>query len=299
LAAGESLDVVVLGGRGMLGRDLVCALRADSAFGRVEVADLPEVDITQPDALAEYVGSVRPALVVNCAAYTDVDGCERNPERAHVVNAVGAANVAVAAAAAGAHLVHISTDFVFDGLKGESYVEDDPPAPLSVYGRSKLEGERLVAAAGGRWTVVRTAWLYGRHGDNFVDTVLRRAQEGRELMGVIDQVGSPTWTRDLALALIAVVKRGARGFLHAANEGLCSRYEQMRHILDCAGVKIEVRPVDSSAFPRPARVPANSALSSAKLRAVTGHAMRHWRDALREYVQSGSKPTPRETSRNV
>jgi len=279
----DALDVVVLGGRGMLGTDLVGALRRHPAFDRVEVADLPEVDVTRLDPLLALLRRSRPDVVVNCAAFTDVDGCEGRPEHAFAVNAVGAGNAATAAEAVGAHIVHISTDYVFDGRKGAPYVEEDPPAPLSVYGKSKLEGEHRVAAVS-RWTIVRTAWLYGRHGDNFVHRILARAREKREILGVTDQVGSPTWTRDLSLALIAIIERGATGLFHAANAGACSRYEQICHMLRCADIPVEVRPVDSAAFPRPAAIPPNSALDCSRLAKVTGHAMRPWRDALREYV---------------
>ena len=180
---------------------------------------------------------------------TDVDGCESKRDLAFAVNATAAGLVAAAAASLGALLIHLSTDFVFDGRKRAPYVEDDPPAPLSVYGQSKLAGERLVAERAGKWIIARTAWLYGRTRMNFVDRMLQLGLEKEELSVVTDQVGSPTWTRDLAAALIALAQSGETGIFHAANSGACSRYEQVKLMFECAGLRTRLRPADSSAFP--------------------------------------------------
>ena len=291
-AAGGELKslgaAVVVGGKGMLGTDLVEALRSDEAARRVEIADLPEVDVTQEEPLCVWLTERRPDIVFNCAAYTDVDGCETEQDLAFAVNAEAAGRLARLAASLNARFVHVSTDFVFDGSKSAPYEEDDAPAPLSVYGRSKLEGERLVAQAGGHWLIARTAWLYGRAGRNFVDTMLGLAKERSELSVVSDQVGSPTWSRDLAAALVALAKRGAGGVFHVVNSGACSRDEMVRWGLECAGLSTQVRSVTSDRFPLPARRPPYAPLSTAKFARVVGRPMRPWRDALRQYVTTQS-----------
>jgi dTDP-4-dehydrorhamnose reductase len=177
---------------------------------------------------------------------------------------------------------------VFDGRKRTPYVEDDPPAPISVYGQSKLAGERLVAERAGKWIVARTAWLYGRTRMNFVDRMLQLGLQKEELSVVTDQVGSPTWTRDLAAALIALARSGETGIFHTVNSGACSRYEQVKLMFECAGLRTRLRPVDSSAFPRVAAVPACSPLSVEKLRLRTSHIMRPWAEALSQYVRTES-----------
>jgi dTDP-4-dehydrorhamnose reductase len=223
-------------------------------------------------------------VVFNCAGYTNVDRCESEPDLARAVNGEGPGHLACAARDAGAVLLHVSTDFVFDGERRAPYVEDDAPNPLSVYGRSKLAGDRGVAAAGGRWVIARTAWLYGRNGRNFVDTMLRLAREGKDLSVVTDRVGSPTWTRDLAGAIVALIRADARGIYNAVNRGACSRYEQVLEIVRLAGLAVRVNPVDSRAFPRPAATPAYSALDVSRLARDTGHVMRPWQQALRDYL---------------
>jgi len=268
----------------MLGSDLRDALEWDGSFTRVVAGDLPEADLTDRGRLNGFFDGLRPAVIFNCAAYTDVDACESNRDQAFAVNAEGAGNVAEVAAARGALLIHVSTDFVFDGRKASRYVEEDGPLPLSVYGESKLEGERLVAARAEDWIIARTAWLYGRAGRNLVDRVLARARQGADLAGVTDQVGSPTWTRDLAGGLLALAMGRARGLFHVVNAGACSRYEQIKFIVECAGLSTRVTPATSSAFPRAATVPAHAVLSTDRLAQEAGHAMRPWREALREYV---------------
>jgi len=279
------VQALVVGVRGMLGAELIEALRRDGAFGRVVAADLPETDITDERSLQRLFADLRPGVVFNCAAFTDVDACESQRDLAFAVNAEGAGCLARLAAACGAGLVHLSTDYVFDGEKGSPYVEGDPPAPLSAYGESKLEGERLVVAAGGLWTIIRTACLYGRGRSKFVDLMLRLARERDELSVVTDQVCSPTWTRDLAEALVLIARRKLPGMFHVVNAGACSRFEMVRFMLECMDLPVKVRPVESSAFPRPAAVPAYAALSAEKFQRETGHVMRPWQEALGEYVR--------------
>lgn len=273
----------IIGSKGMLAADLLAALRR--AGCRTLAGDYPEADITNAAALRRFFAGARPQVIFNCAAMTDVDGCETKRAQAFAINAEGAGTLAAAAADLGAVLVHLSTDFVFDGRKGAPYAEEDAPAPLSAYAESKLAGEEQVRAKGGHWIIARTAWLYGRGRTNFVDRMLQLGRERAEVSVVTDQVGSPTWSRDLAAALVALATARAQGVFHVVNSGACSRYEQVQALYEYAGLRTRVRPADSSAFARPARVPAYSVLSVDKLRRHVGHAMRPWQEALREYVR--------------
>lgn len=269
----------------MLGADLLPALSARADFDAVGL-DLPDIDIADLESVAETLDETNPSVVVNCAAYTDVDGCESQTALAMAVNAEGPGNLASACKERGARLIHVSTDFVFDGRKGSPYTEDDEPNPISIYALSKLAGERRVAEADGDWAVARTAWLYGRNGKNFVDSMLHLARQREDLAVVTDQVGSPTWTRDLAVALIALIDANVSGVYHTANAGACSRYEMVEAIVEFAGLGVRLKPADSSAFPRPAAVPSHSPLDVSKLARDAGCRMRPWREALREYLAS-------------
>jgi dTDP-4-dehydrorhamnose reductase len=214
-----------------------------------------ELDVTDAAAVADALGG---ATVINCAAYTNVDGAEGDPEAAHAVNALGARNVAEAAA----RVVYVSTDYVFDGGKPGPYVESDPVNPLSEYGRSKLAGERATLTASPHSLVVRTAWLFGAGGRNFVTTMLRAGEDRGELNVVDDQVGCPTFTGHLAEALVALADGHGHGFLHVAGSGSCSWFEFARAIFERAGMDVGVQPCTTAEFPRPAPRPANSVLVS-------------------------------------
>jgi dTDP-4-dehydrorhamnose reductase len=268
----------------MLGQDLM-ALLGDRGHG----VDLAEIDITSPESVMKVIGEVRPEVVINCAAYTDVDGCEGNIETAMAVNGEGVGYLAMACRDSGALLVQISTDYVFDGGKGTPYVEDDAPCPLSVYGESKLAGE-MNAAFCPEHLIVRTQWLYGLHGKNFVETMLRLGAEKSELTVVDDQIGSPTWTVDLARAIIALVDSGCRGIYHAANAEYCSWNEFSREIFSMAGVAVSVQPMTTSELNRPARRPLYSTLECSKLSADTGFKPQSWRGALQEYLKLRAVP---------
>ncbi len=202
----------------------VVARRLEERYPDTVSATRAEADVTDRFRLEAEVERLRPTVIVNCAAYTDVDGCEVAPDRARRINAEGAENVARVAAGAGCRIVHLSTDFVFDGRATRPYSEDDPTDPLSEYGRSKLEGERRVAAAARDHLIIRTAWLYGRGRTNFVDVIRRRAREETLLKVVEDQVGSPTYVEDLAEAIAILIEVDHRGVVHFANAGSCSRH---------------------------------------------------------------------------
>lgn len=275
------MRLLLAGANGMLGRDMTVTLAA-----RHELHPFPReaLDITDFAQVWSAVAKVRPELVVNCAAYTDVDGCETERETAFRVNALGARNLAVAAHEAGAALLHMSTDYVFDGKGKTPYTEFDPPGPATFYGRSKLAGEEAVRHHCPRHYIVRSAWLYGRHGRNFVHTILRLAAERDRLEVVDDQVGNPTWTREVARAIGELIETGAYGTYHATAEGECSWYDLACEALRLRNVSTLVEPVSTERFPRPAPRPAYSSLDNLGLRAL-GIAMRPWQEALADFLK--------------
>jgi dTDP-4-dehydrorhamnose reductase len=271
------MRLLVTGAAGMLGRDVVAA--AGDAGHRVVALTRADLDITDAAAVRAAVGGAD--AVINCAAWTDVDGAEAAEAAATAVNGAGAGHVAAAAAAAGAHLVHVSTDYVFGGRAREPYTEDAAAAPQGAYGRSKLDGERAVATAGGRSAIVRSSWLFGPHGRNFVDTMRRLGAEREEIAVVDDQVGCPTYTGHLAPALVEVAERGLTGVLHVAGTGSCSWLELAEATFAATGLACRVRPQSTAALGRPAPRPAYSALASSRADAPV---LPPWRDGLRAHL---------------
>ncbi|WP_243372352.1 dTDP-4-dehydrorhamnose reductase [Geotalea sp. SG265] len=271
--------ILVVGAKGMLGQDLMTLL-GSAARG----VDLEDVDITSLESVQKVLFSIRPRIVINAAAYTDVDGCETNPDLAMQANGEGVAHLAMATSEIGAKLVQVSTDYVFDGRKGSPYLEDEPTGPLSVYGESKLAGE-MNARFNPDYLIVRTQWLYGVNGKNFVETMLRLATEKKELAVVDDQIGSPTWTVDLALAIRALVEKDCRGIYHAANTGFCSWNEFARAIFAESGIDMRVNPLATKDLGRPAPRPLYSTLDCGKLVRDTGFQLQPWREALKNYLK--------------
>jgi dTDP-4-dehydrorhamnose reductase len=271
-----AMRLLVTGAAGMLGRDVVAA--AGDAGHDVVALARADLDITDAAAVRAAVHAARPDAVVNCAGWTDVDGAEAEEAAATAVNGDGAGNVA--AAAGDALVVHVSSDFVFDGRAREPYPEDAPTGPLSAYGRSKLAGERAVMKAQ-RHAIVRTAWLFGPHGRNFVDTMRRLGGERDELAVVDDQVGSPTYTGHLAPALVAIAERGPTGIVHAAGAGRCSWFDLARATFEEAGIACRVRPQSTADAGRPAPRPAFSALASTRGDAPV---LPPWREGLRAHL---------------
>jgi dTDP-4-dehydrorhamnose reductase len=275
------MRMLITGAAGMLGQDLVAA--AVSAGHEPRALPRADLDITDEAAVQRAIPGTRPEIVVNCAAWTDVDGAESHEAEALEVNGGGAGNVARAAAAAGAWTIHVSSDYVFDGSKREPYVESDPVRPLSAYGRSKLAGEREVAAeAPDRHTIVRSSWLFGAGGPCFPATILRLASERDELTVVDDQAGCPTFTGNLAHALVAIAQKPAEGIVHVAGAGACSWYEFARQIVAEASLECQIRPGKTQDLARPAPRPAYSVLISE--RGSAAPALPHWRKGLSEYM---------------
>jgi len=278
------MKILIIGSRGMLGTDL---LRLCSEYHEVKGVDIEEVDITDPQSVREGILSWAPTVVINAAAYTDVDGSESNPGAAFKVNADGAAYVARACRECSAMLFHVSTDYVFDGSSPIPYREEDSACPLGVYGRSKWEGEKRALEELPWVCIVRTAWLYGKAGKNFVKAILRQTEEKREIKIVSDQKGSPTYTKDLAEALLVMIERGLHGIYHVTNSGFCSWYDFAKRILEITGKPhITVKPITTAELDRPARRPDYSVMDCSKLMRDTGLTLRHWAVALEEYLLS-------------
>lgn len=271
--------ILVIGANGMLGHDLMAVLGGD-----VRGIDLPEIDITDLASVRKILLTLKPKVIINSAAYTDVDGCEANVEQAMAVNGEGVGLLAMTAREIGAKLVQVSTDYVFDGKKGAPYLEGDGVGPLSIYGESKLAGE-LNASMAPQHLIIRTQWLYGLHGKNFVETMLRLATEKRELAVVDDQTGSPTFTKDLAFAIKSLVERGCCGTYHAANSGFCSWNEFAKAIFEEEGLSVKVNSMSTAELNRPANRPLYSTLDCSKLEQDSGVKMRGWREALHEYLK--------------
>jgi dTDP-4-dehydrorhamnose reductase len=276
--------VLVTGARGQIGREVVAAFAGHDVIA----ADHAALDVADRDAVLQAITSTAPAAVVHAGAWTAVDACESDPERAFRVNALGTRHVAEAARRAGAWICYLSTDYVFDGTKPEPYVEWDTPNPVSVYGRSKLGGEWEIGAVGADATIVRTAWVCGRHGHNMVKTVLRLAQEHEKLAFVDDQRGQPSFADDLAPMIRRLVVERRPGIFHVTNQGAVSWYEFAREVLEVAGLDPgRVRPIATADLvpPRPAPRPANSVLDNAALRLSGLPLLPHHRDALERLVR--------------
>lgn len=286
------MKILITGSHGMLGTDLTSLLREKRALSsshneNIEVIDAPheELDITLEDEVSDFISGHKPDIIINCAAFTNVDKCETEREIAFKVNALGPKYIAAAAKECGARVIHISTDFVFDGNSDRPYIEEDQTNPLSEYGRTKLEGERNIQNHCNAFLIVRTSWLFGRHGTNFVEKMLELAGHNKELSIVTDETGSPTYTADLAGALWTLIKQECKGIFHVTNEGSCSRYEWAKNIFETLGYNINIHPIRSSQYKRPAKVPLNSTLNCQKFTIATGMRIRPWQEALGTYLK--------------
>jgi len=283
------MRILVTGARGLVGGPLVRRL---SPAHEVLGLDLPELDVRDADACAAAVTRFRPDRVMHLAAWTDVDGAEKDPAGAAAVNDAGTRNVASACRAAGAAMLYVSTDYVFDGRKTSPYREDDPVAPLSAYGRTKLAGEDHVRAIAPSWWIVRCQSIYGAGRKSFVDAILGAARAGDPLSVVADQRVQPSWCEDVAEAIAAVLLRAPFGVYHVANSGSCTWRECAQAALELAGLRVEVaaKTATQHAAERAAKGlktatrPANSVFDCTKLTEATGHVMRPWRDALSAYL---------------
>lgn len=272
------MRVLITGAQGQLGTALQQALSGHELI----LKDLPEFDLTTSDSQNQII-TTRPGAILHVGAYTNVDGAEREPGLARAVNVQGTTSVARAAAALGARLIYISTDYVFDGLKTSPYTEEDEPRPLNVYGATKREGEIAALELNPDTLVVRTAWLYGRHGQNFVKTIMRLATEKPQLDVVADQRGCPTNAEDLACVLRDLLMSDLRGVCHVTNTGDCTWHEFAEAIIRFMGISTPVRPMSTAQAGRLAKRPAYSVLSCERLGTARAP-LRHWKDALADFM---------------
>ena len=293
--------VLIIGSSGMLGIDLSQGLYHDhEVFGAdlirrsaFAIRGFYKLDVTKKQNVSAVIKNLNPDVVIHAAAWTDVDGCELDPKKAYKINTEGAKNVALACKAADAALIYLSTDFVFDGRRKHPYRETDRTNPLSVYADSKLKGELAVKRILKKYIILRTSWLYGKHGKNFVDTIIKKAKTEKVLKVVDDQVGSPTYTKDLVKAIHALLGKivGSRagfnlpyGTYHVSNSNSVSWYDYAKEILKLEKSQTKVVPISSKELDRPAKRPKMSVLDNSKFIKLTGSKMRNWQEALKEYV---------------
>lgn len=284
---------IVIGSNGQLGSEIKAlseGLPIDFKF-----YDFPEIDITNRAMLLEIIKNDAPKVIVNCAAYTAVDKAETEKDAAFTVNATGVKNLTEVAEAVGAWLIHVSTDYVFDGTSHLPYVETDSTNPQSVYGETKLQGEKN-ATSYSKGIVIRTAWLYSSFGNNFVKTMLRLGNERESLNVVFDQIGTPTYAHDLAAAILAVADRAnatndttLAGIYHYSNEGVCSWYDFTHEIFDLEKISCKLSPIESKSYPTPAKRPHFSVLNKQKIKATFGIEVPYWKDSLVECLNKLNK----------
>ena len=272
------MRVLVTGALGQLGRDVVleCQRRGWETIG----VDLPGFDLTSRDQTFAILENAAPDCVIHCAAYTAVDKAEAEPELARAVNGLGTSHVAEYCACRGIWLIYVSTDYVFDGGGNQPHEIDEPPNPLNVYGATKLAGERAVQALCDKHMIVRTSWVFGNHGGNFVKTMLRLGRERTEVRVVSDQIGAPTYTADLARLLCGMAARPVRGAYHAANAGECSWAQFAAKIFELSGAGCKVIPIPASEYPQAAQRPKNSRLSPSALIGANYEPLPPWESAL-------------------
>lgn len=278
------MNILVTGANGQLGVDLVNLLSGKSLFQVIGLSK-EELDVTDQESVNSCVEIVKPDVIVHCGAYTRVDQAEANVDMAYLINGVGTRNLTIAAQKNKAKICYISTDYVFNGQGRSPYHEYDIPNPLGVYGKSKYAGEEFVKSFSSTYFIVRTSWLYGFHGNNFVKTMIKLGNERDEMSVVDDQRGSPTYTVDLANFLIELIQTEKYGIYHASNTGECSWYHFANAIFEEAGISVKVKPISTLELQRPAKRPEYSVLDHISLRINGFNELRHWREALREFIK--------------
>ena len=273
--------ILLAGKNGQIGWELQRTL---APLGDVIAIDREEMDLSKPDAIRARIREIKPEIIVNAAAYTAVDQAESEPDRAMAVNGVAPGIIAQEAKRIGALLVHYSTDYVFDGTKTSPYTEEDGPNPINVYGKTKLAGERAVTASGSAHLILRTSWVYSSRGSNYLLTILRLAREKKELAVVDDQIGSPTWARDIAAITARVLDepKERSGLFHLSASGATSRFGFASEILRISGHTLPIRPIPSAEYPSPAVRPANSVLDNSKFRTNFGLELPAWQSSLKQ-----------------
>lgn len=278
----DYMKILIAGSKGMLGHDLTHLPQ----YNNHELLnfDSSNLDIRNEKIVSKLLHLHKPDVIINAAAYTDVDGCQSNYKLAYDVNAVGPKNLAKVCNEIDAKLIHISTDYVFNGENKNSYKESDKTDPINVYGKTKLEGEEFIKNNLNDHAIIRTSWLYGVNGSNFVKTMLKLAESNNEISVVNDQIGSPTYTHDLAIAIFKLLEKDFLGIFNITNSGNCSWFEFAQDIFEIAKIDVELKPVTTDEFPTPAKRPKYSVLSNEKWKNNGFKPLRHYKDALTDYM---------------
>ena len=278
------MKVLVTGVNGQLGYDIVKELekRGHQAVG----VDRKEMDLTSTEQIKECIENVNPEAIIHCAAYTAVDKAEDEEELCTRVNAIATKEIAEHAKVLDIPMIYISTDYVFDGTKNGEYTEDDIPNPINVYGKTKHQGEVYVQEILEKYYIVRISWVFGENGNNFIDTMLRLSKERDSLNVINDQVGSPTYTKDLAVLLVDMIQADKYGIYHATNERYCTWYEFAKEIFKISNIDIKVNPINTSEYPTKAKRPMNSKMNKDKLNINGFIKLRAWKDALKDYIET-------------
>jgi len=276
------MKVLITGANGQLGRELAKQYREKNDVELI-LTDVEDLDITDVNVVYEFINRNRPEVIINCAAHTAVDKCEEEVDMAYKVNTIGPKNLASAANSIGAEIVQVSTDYVFDGEVNKALIEFDEVNPQTVYGKTKLEGERIVSKLNPKHYIVRTAWLYG-DGNNFVKTMIKLSETNKTIKVVNDQNGTPTSTVDLARVIIGLVENKNYGLFHATCKGECTWYDLAKETFRLKGIDVEVIPCTTNEFPRPAKRPKYSVLRNYMLEITTGDITRHWKESLADYL---------------
>jgi len=276
------MKVIILGGTGLLGADIIKACKKDYEITGLSSSD---VDITDPDRVYNYIKTKKPEVVINSAAITDVDKCELEPDRAYSVNTMGPKNIAIACRDFKIKFIHISTDYVFNGKKGQPYTEFDEPDPVNIYGKTKLAGEQMIKEITNDFIILRTAWIFGEQRNHFVDYVVSCIKKGEEIIAVKDMVSSPTYSVDLAGMIKKLIPMKQAGLYHAANKGYCSRVQMVEEIMKIMKKQTKVKVVKQSQWERPAKRPVFSALRNYHLSLMDKDDMAGWRDSLKRYIK--------------
>ena len=301
------MKILITGSNGMLGTDLCKFLSKEHEIVGVDIRSTDTLHITHYTfysasildgaKITEIFESEKPELVIHAAAWTDVDGCEEDPEQAENINVTGTENIAHAALGKDIPVILISTDYVFDGEKGEPYCESDTTSPIGVYGRTKREAEEVVERTLSKYAILRTSWLYGINGKNFADTVIKKAESGESLRVVNDQAGSPTYTKDLAEAISTVIDKRlfiSKEVYHVSNTGWCSWFQFAKEVIKDAGEDVEITSVTTEEFPRPTKRPKFSPLDCTKFEKAVGFKMRPWEEALKDYIKERKEAKKQE-----
>jgi dTDP-4-dehydrorhamnose reductase len=289
------MKIIVTGAKGQLGSQLIDIIKkGESELGKINSIykeaeiigiDIDELDITNLQEVLDFINKEKVDLIINPAAYTNVDSCENNQELAFKVNSLGARNLAIAAEAIGAKIIHISTDYVFEGKGTIPYKEYDVPNPIGVYGKTKYLGEEFIKQFSSKYFIVRTSWLYGYNGNNFVKTIIKAAKERESLNVVNDQRGNPTNAEDLVYHILKIALTEEYGLYHCTGEGECSWYDFASKIVELSNINCIVYPCSSEEYKRPAKRPEYSSLDNMMLKCTVGNEMRNWEEALSKFIQ--------------